>query len=142
LGARVVVSLEEGALAAIAVDDGQVLWRRDLPSPLGLPALDSDRAYVVAGEELHAFDITTGEERWRAPAAAGTSPSLSANTVYVLTASDRIAAYDAEEGSRLWELDLERPAGALPVVAHGALIIPLRVNMDGTSPLIALEDPR
>lgn len=140
LGGTVVTTLDPGGAVAVALDDGALQWRRDeLEAPLGMASIDADQVYLVAGEHLLALDHRDGAERWRAPASPGTSPAVAADTVVTLAAPNRIAAHDARTGAPLWSHALDRPVGALPVVAHGAVIAALHVDLDGVALVVVLE---
>jgi outer membrane protein assembly factor BamB len=140
LGVVAAVASEDGRLTLLDVETGEPRWSREgLGSPVGLPTIHRARVYLVCGERLIAFDARDGREIWSSQAAPGTSPTVADETIYLLMTPDRIAALDASEGALLWSRPLERSLGALPTVAHGALILPMRVDLEGTAYLLALE---
>lgn len=61
-----IASLDAGPLLAIRATDGQVIWERDLGSPLhSPPAPAGDRVYLPLNDgRLVALSLTTGDEIW------------------------------------------------------------------------------
>jgi outer membrane protein assembly factor BamB len=136
LGERMVTTFEEGGLACLGVD-GELRWTRSELRPIpGLAALNATRAFVISGDELMAFELDSGRVAWRAPAMAGTSPSVAGDVIIALASRQELVAYDASDGTQLWTLETERPIGALPLFTHGKLFVPLRVDMDGQADLL------
>jgi len=139
-GRRLAVLFGTGTLACLGLN-GAVAWTLDL-GPIdhlwGLaasPAMDDRRVYVAVdqGREssapsfVAAIDLVTGVPAWRAEIAPsggrgyssplllrdGTAPAV------VLWAGDRLAAFDAGSGRRVWEVptfaEIEPIATPLPV---------------------------
>jgi outer membrane protein assembly factor BamB len=94
-----------GALYAVSVADGGVLWQRDGVRVQGI-AVASDRVYVNAGDAVLALRRSDGSQAWRGPApgVSGTflagSPTVAGGRVYVPSRYDG-AVYDAASGALL-----------------------------------------
>ncbi|MCG1004522.1 MULTISPECIES: PQQ-binding-like beta-propeller repeat protein [Halobacterium] len=104
VGSDVVVAAGEGEAAAFAATNGERLWRRNRDAYAYDVLVDRRTAYVGWNDALAAYDIGSGEPRWR------------------LSASD--AAFAGFDGGRLLVaesgLDAYEPRGALRgVLADG-----------------------
>ncbi len=109
--------------------DGQWLWESGLselttvpPVPLGADAV----VVVTLDGEVAAYDLTTGDERWRTSMGSEIrlAPLVAGDRVVVADASGRLSCFDAE-GNEVWRVDSGRvsalavSAGAEPVIAVG-----------------------
>lgn len=104
---------------------------RHAPAFLGDTGFGTD-----ARQALVAFDVATGEPRWRKRAEArfATAPIVASGAVYAATLGGEIYAFDPETGDGLWarvgapvlaqyELDTSRPPGGLGA-GRGLLAVP------------------
>ena len=94
-----------GALYAVRVSDGAVLWQRDATRTGGI-AVAGDRVYVNAGDAALALRRSDGTQVWRAPVPEGSGsflsghPTVAGGRVYVPSRYDG-AVYDAATGALL-----------------------------------------
>ncbi len=118
---------EEGAVQALRLADGHLLWRTELGgrARTGL-ALSGDLALAgTAAGDLVALSAATGKERWRTSLgeAVRSRPVPAGEHVVAATASGRILAAHRDSGRVVWEQAL----GALPTaelaLAAGALVV-------------------
>jgi outer membrane protein assembly factor BamB len=102
--------VEDGPLLAVRAEDGSERWRLDREDPLSrAPTVDGGVVYV-GGRELVAVEAATGALRWEAPVPddameLGTVAVSGGRVVGVGTVDAEravVAAYDADDGSRLW----------------------------------------
>ena len=114
------VSTEAGPLLAIRAADGEVLWQRDLGSPLSgaPPAPSGDRLYLgLKDGRILAMALKTGEEIWTqklAEPAAGILPV--ADRVFVGGKDNRFHALDARDGKEKWGYPTGADVLGLPVL--------------------------
>lgn len=114
-----------GSLATVVVDDGSV------PDLL-----------VTYDTELHAWDRTTGEERWSDETVVSASGVvIMRGRVFVLT-TGAVAAFDGDSGRKLWGTTPED--GVLPstISTDGRhLLATLEVTSDEVQPAVVAYDP-
>ncbi|WP_370250857.1 PQQ-binding-like beta-propeller repeat protein [Nioella sp.] len=117
----------DATVAAVSAADGSVLWTADLTPGFergggvsgGGLAVSGGVLYATTGYgELVAMDPATGAERWRQRLAAGiTSPTITDNSIYVVSRDSQAWSLNPENGRIRWQL----PAGpATAVLAGGA----------------------
>ena len=100
-------STDTGPLLALRATDGEIIWQRDLGSPLPLkaaPALAGDRLYLPLNDgRVVALSLATGEEIWThklSEPAVGILPV--GNRVFVAARDNRLHSLDADDASRKW----------------------------------------
>ena len=131
-GDRVYTLGAEGKLLCLAVDDGAVLWARDLKTDYHTkaatwgyashPLIDGDKLICIAGTGMaHAVALNkhTGAEIWQ----AGTAPEQGYCPPLILEAAgvrqlilmkpDGMYAVDPETGTRLWETPYNADNGSI-----------------------------
>jgi outer membrane protein assembly factor BamB len=86
VGQDIYASAYQGRLAALAVESGQILWTREIPTHIGLTA-DLENLYVISETgELIALQRNNGSELWRLDRLLRrqpTAPVVFMNTVVV-----------------------------------------------------------
>ncbi len=129
----------DAGLRAFDVDDGSLLWRRELDDETresgtlgGGLAVGEGRVYVTTGfAHVFALDAETGTELWRRrltnPIRA--APTARGGRLFVVTLSNELFALDAASGRVLWSHDeIVEPAGlaggASPAVDGGIVVAP------------------
>jgi outer membrane protein assembly factor BamB len=119
---RVVVNPDE-TVHALDAADGTTLWSRPTgPSVLPAPAVRGGTVYTGGGTTVEAFDLATGDRRWRT--AAGVDPEVVAGeaAVYLRSHGSSIVALAHEDGRVLWERDGVTARGS-PAVAGDYLFV-------------------
>jgi len=112
VGGDIVVAGDTGTVRRVSAE-GEVAWSTDVePTTRGVhgtPAVANGTVYVGAYDgAMYAFDVETGERRWRTGIgdAIGSSPVYFNGTVYIAaeyaTPSGSVAALDAETGDVDW----------------------------------------
>lgn len=118
---------EEGAVQALRLDDGRLLWRAELGglARTGL-ALSGDLAVAgTASGDLVALSAKSGKEHWRTSLgeAVRSRPVSVGSQIITATASGRVLAAHRDSGQVVWEHAL----GALPTpelaLAAGVLVV-------------------
>ncbi len=98
-------STDAGPLLAIRGVDGEVIWQRDLGSPLSAPpALEGDRMYLgLRDGRVIAVSLQNGEEAWTQKFAEPASGILPAgDRVYVGARDKQFHSLDVNDGDVDW----------------------------------------
>lgn len=139
----IVVPGDSGEVWSVTPDGGRNWTTTIDPTPRGMhgtPAIANDTVYVGAYDgALYAFDLHTGERRWRESLgdAIGSSPAYHDGRVYIAVEyaepSGSVIAVDALDGSVRWSdyrptdhphstLAIDRDAGRLVVGANDGIL--------------------
>ena len=93
-----------GPVVALAADDGEERWRRDVHS-LTAPTVVDGRVFVVGNDNLVALDAESGDTEWEEPIdRAGGAPTVADGMVFTATRGG-LFAHDAATGDREWTLE-------------------------------------
>jgi len=98
-----------GALVALDVRTGKILWKRKLGPVFSSPALAGDLVLVGSDDErLHALDSRKGEPSWSRPLSGRVraTPAVLGEHAVVGDFKGRVAAVGTKDGSVLWTRDL------------------------------------
>lgn len=110
---------DQGALVALAVDDGSELVRAQLPGPVVSPLAVTDRVYAVTMTgHVCALDPADGTMLWQVDLGAPTwtTPAVADGRLFLGMSSGRVVALDAADGHELWHRDTESVVRASAVV--------------------------
>lgn len=116
----VVVGSSDGEVAALAADDGRILWNVTVGGEVNVAPVTDGRVVIVrlANGQIVALDAATGVQRWYADQPAPSlslrgsgRPLLDGDRVYAGFDNGKVAAYDAQRGALLWESPLATPSG-------------------------------
>lgn len=96
---------------------------------------------------VSAFDIATGNRRWRrdtgrqreSDSPLGAGLALAGEALYVATGLSELIALNAADGSERWRVDLPAPARGAPTVADGRVFVP---TVASQLVCLAVEDGR
>jgi len=129
-------------VSAFDAKDGSRLWRFDLTPDDdedsvvrgGGLAYDQGRLFAATGlGELWAIQAKSGNFYWKAKldAPLRAAPTVYGGRVFVVTASNRVVAFSARDGKKLWEyVGAEEPSGLLgaasPAADLGVLVVAMR----------------
>jgi outer membrane protein assembly factor BamB len=124
------VALEDGRLLALSVDDGRLLWERELAfSLLASPSVAGRRLYVpLRHGSLQALDVRSGDLLWEVDTGNtyAASPVVADGVVYVYfdtrsgePSGGQFVALDAEDGALLWRQDVDALWPIVPPVFDG-----------------------
>jgi outer membrane protein assembly factor BamB len=119
----VAVGWPNGDLHVVRADNALPLWQDQLgaASNAGVYALNDLVAppvihgttliAVTTSGPLAAYDLTTGQQKWRRPIAAYQAPWIAGDRLFVTTTQGRLLALAVETGAILWSQDLHEVAG-------------------------------
>jgi outer membrane protein assembly factor BamB len=120
----VVVGSTDGQVVALRAEDGAEAWRVSVASEvLAAPAIGPDQAYVrTVDGKLIALKLADGSQSWFAQqtmprlSVRGTgSPVVASSMVICGFDNGRVAAYDINDGTQIWDLLLAPPSGRTEV---------------------------
>ena len=157
-GGSVWAAAADGTLTRVALETGQVAWRIKAGKPLTAGVGSDGNLAVVATRdgELRAFDAQGGF-LWTAPVGAEvvTAPAVADGTVVVRASDNRVLAFEASTGKRLWNYQRQNPplvlrnAGGIAVIPGTAFIgmpggrlVALALNSGAPRWDVALAQPR
>ncbi len=118
---------DTSGLFAIDAETGSELWRFQSPDKtnVGIPTIGSDHVFVAADDgKLYALDIATGDPFWIANGAAPwqADVKLAGDVLYIFNpVSQTLHAFDASDGSTIWQLEEHAFAGKGPAISNGVL---------------------
>lgn len=136
-GGSVFAAAADGTLARFNAGSGQTTWRINVGAPLTAGVGSDGNTVAVAAEKgiLMAFD-GEGKLRWKTQASSEilSAPAVGQGLIVVRSVDNRIAAYEADTGTRRWVLQRTSPPLTLRT-APG-------ISISGTSAFVALPGGR
>jgi outer membrane protein assembly factor BamB len=97
----VFVALKTGQVTALAVKDGQVLWRvaKDITVPM---VADGGLLFVAAGEAVEALRGADGRNAWTVPRLKTVAPLVATGGWVIAVTETEIVAIRAKDGEVVW----------------------------------------
>jgi outer membrane protein assembly factor BamB len=152
------VSRETGLLKSWPAGGPRALWKVPMGEGYSHIAVSNGRLYTLYGqgdqEFAVAMDAATGKAVWRTPIdrmyrsdmgnGPRSTPTVDAGMVYALSASGRLVALNAKDGSKVWARDLPKELGGR-MPGWGASTSPLvegnllLVDLGGSKSLAAFD---
>jgi len=139
---QVVVASQAGAVSAFEAASGRASWRADVGAPIAVGVgYDGETAAVVT-QDNQLVAVSGGKVVWRARLAARvfTAPLVAGRRVFVLAGDRSIAAFDANNGAKLWnqpargtEALVLQQSGVLTAVGN-SLVAGVAGRLTGLSP--------
>jgi outer membrane assembly lipoprotein YfgL len=136
-----VVAGSDGTLLALDAASGRELWRASAGAPISA-GVGSDGRYsavVTRDNVLVTFDGAKEIWRQRLNSRVSTSPLVGGERVFVMGVDRAVAAFDALDGKRLW--NLQRPGEALTLLHSGVLTGVRDTLVAGQGPRLIGVDP-
>ena len=140
-GGTVTVASSEGAVAAIEVESGRVLWRASIGSRLSAGVGSDGTVAAVVTREGDLVAVSAGQVKWRKPLGArvATAPLVAGGRVFVLGVDRAVQAFDAQDGVKLWQV--QRPGEPLTLSQAGVIAAFKDTLVVGQGPRMAGLDP-
>lgn len=144
LDERVLTAGSDGAVLALARDDGDLLWRVVVGPrrPLSPPAVADGRLFVGARDGLYALDVASGEIVWHVATQRPFSaqPVVHQGVVYAANHDHTVYALDAATGETVWRYELARRIEQSAALAtHEKRLLLLAADRGGQ--VVAVERP-
>ena len=120
----VVIGSIDGQVVALRAEDGAEAWRVSVASEvLAAPAVGAQHAYIrTVDGKLIALNLADGAQAWfvqqtmpRLSVRGTGSPVVERNMVVCGFDNGRVAAYDVNDGTQIWDLLLAPPSGRTEV---------------------------
>lgn len=108
-----------GDVAALKIENGEVVWKKRPAGPLrGAPTISTGNIYVMTQDnQIYAMRAADGEPQWNEAGPVGASgifgvaaPAAAQGTVIAGYSTGELAAYRYENGRSLWSDTLSRTA--------------------------------
>jgi outer membrane protein assembly factor BamB len=108
-----------GDVAAMKIDNGEVVWKKRPAGPLrGAPTVSTGNVYIMTQDnQIYALRASDGEAQWNEAGPVGVSgifgvaaPAAAQGTVIAGYSTGELAAYRYENGRSLWSDTLSRTA--------------------------------
>lgn len=118
----------DGVLHGLTLRDGRRAWRRAVGATSRPPAVADGQVYLVADSgDAYAFDAASGTAAWhtRLSGRPLATPVIHEEHLFVVTAADTVYRLDRRTGATTGTAVLPSPISARPVLAGGALVLPL-----------------
>lgn len=118
----------EGAAEAYELERGFLVWRRDMPPPIGAPLLHAGVTYWGTEDgRVYALGASDGDERWIARLAGGVvaTPVADGADVLVATSMDTLYRIETRTGRVTARLPLPATVSATPAFDGRLLHLPM-----------------
>ena len=136
-----VVAGDNGEIAAFEADTGRERWRGSARTRLAAGVGSDGRfaAVVTRDGDLVAFDA--GKQIWKKPLGrnVSTAPLVAGERVFVLAVDRTVHAYDAQDGTLLWEIS--RPGDPLTLAQQSVISAFKNTLLVSQGPRMAALDP-
>lgn len=112
----------KGDVVALDVKTGAELWRASLGVKLSAGVGSDGRISAVVSRDNELIVLELGREVWRQKLVAQvfTAPLVAGGRIFVLAADRSVAAFDAQSGRKIWQL--QRPGESLVLRQPGVLL--------------------
>jgi len=118
----------QGEVVAIALANGQVRWRKDVPGAIlsSVAVKDGLAVFTATDGKLRAWEAATGKEKWAYDAGnpffAG--PAVAGGVVYAADLRAVVHAVRLADGEKQWTFDVAAdPAAPAPGMAYGSPLV-------------------
>jgi outer membrane protein assembly factor BamB len=139
VGSRLVLGSRAGAVVAVDVGSGSVVWSTAVSGGVdGEARYDRQRGQVYVGSDdgfLYAVEPENGKIRWSSKFKGPIDhpPDIGTESLFLATAADRVFAIDPADGKTRWQYERETPEG---FTIHGYAV----PHQDGHSVFAGFSD--
>jgi len=128
VGGSVYFGSMDGALQAVSLSDGKLLWRYTTEGPVQESSPCVGNGIVYVGDLfgiLYAVDASTGKEKWKfkTEGEIKSSPNWYKNRIYFGSYDQGLYCLSAESGTLIWKFTAEGPVHSTPAIADGTVYI-------------------
>jgi outer membrane assembly lipoprotein YfgL len=140
-GGTVTAASGAGDVLAVEAASGKVLWRANVGANLSAGVGSDGRFSAVVTRDGELVLLEAGAVKWRKSLGVrvATAPLVAGQRVFVLGVDRDVQVFDAEDGSRIWQL--QRPGEALTLNYSGVITAFKNTLLVGQGPRLAAVDP-
>ncbi|MGH9160524.1 MAG: PQQ-binding-like beta-propeller repeat protein [Vicinamibacteraceae bacterium] len=123
---RAYVPLQSGALAALALTDGKVVWKARHPTRL-TPVSNGKLVFAASKDAVEGISVASGDTRWRTPIPGAPAAAMveRAGWLIVPLASGDLLALRSADGKIVWRKALGAKAASQPAIDGERVYVPL-----------------
>ena len=140
-GGVVTLAASDGTMVAIEVESGRTVWRANVGAKLVAGVGSDGTVFAVVTREAELVALEAGKIKWRKPLGArvATAPLVAGGRIFVLGVDRAVQAFDAQDGTRLWQV--QRPGDPLTLAQAGVIAAFKNTLVVGQGPRMAGLDP-
>jgi outer membrane assembly lipoprotein YfgL len=140
-GGTVTAASGDGDVLAVDAASGKVLWRVNVGGKLSAGVGSDGQFSAVVKRDGDLVLLEGGAVKWRKPLAVrvATAPLVAGQRVFVLGVDRAVQVFDAQDGSRIWQL--QRPGEPLTLAYSGVIAAFKNTLLVGQGPRLAGVDP-
>jgi outer membrane protein assembly factor BamB len=136
------VAGNDGTVLALEADTGRELWKGSAGAKLGAGVGSDGRYAAVITRDGELVTLEAGRVLWRKALnmRVTTAPLVAGERVFVLGGDRSVQAFDAQDGTKLWQV--QRPNDPLTLAQGGVIAAFKDTLLAGQGPKLAGFDPR
>ncbi len=131
----------DGNVIAVEAETGRIVWRTNVGARIsaGVGGSGSITSVVTRDGDLVVLD--NGQVKWKKPLGTrvATAPLVAGGRIFVLGVDRAVQAFDADDGSKLWQV--ARPGDPLTLAQSGVIAAFDNTLLVGQGPRLAGIDP-
>ncbi len=140
-GGAITLASSDGTVSSLEAESGRTLWRTSVGSKLSAGVGSDGKVAAVVTREGDLVALEGGQVKWKRPLGVrvATAPLVAGERVFVLGVDRAVRAFDAQDGSKLWQL--QRPGDPLTLAQSGVIAAFKNTLVVGQGPRMAGIDP-
>ena len=140
-GSVVTLASTDGNVSAIEAESGRVVWKTSVGARISAGVGSDGILATVVTRDGELVVIDKGQIRWRKPLGTRvtTAPLVAGGRVFVLGVDRAVQAFDATDGTKLWQV--ARPGDPLTLSQAGVIAPYGNTLLVGQGPRLAGIDP-
>ena len=118
----------QGEVVVVSLIDGRLKWKKPLPAGIvsAIAIKDGLAVFTATDGCVRAWDVDSGQERWKTDPSAAyfASPAIAESVVYTADLKGKLRALNLKDGRLIWSLDLGKdPAIKAPGMVYGGPVV-------------------
>ena len=140
-GGIVTVASSDGTVTAVEVESGKTLWRAGVGNSLSAGVGSDGKTAAVVTREGELVALEGGQVKWRKTLGSRVSsaPLVAGGRIFVLGVDRAVQAFDAQDGTRIWQL--QRAGDPLTLAYSGVIAAFKNTLVVGQGPRLVGVDP-
>lgn len=126
---RVYAGFSDGYLVALDKTKGTLIWEKELGSSVRFrdvdskPVIEAQRIYVSSYDgQLYCLNLANGQTIWTNDEGGFTPVTISGNSLYYSTSTQKVISLDKHSGKLLWSKPLSKTVASQPLVYRGLVL--------------------